>query len=140
MNEQTVTPPIPSDLEAVCQRIREKAESYEQYNFSQGRNDFLKAFFDLAQEYDSLEDFYRICVSVPLALVGVSSALYLCQGQDDHGLQLVCSSELGVLPEPKPAAYPIQMHEMPYELAGSYVIPIFSKQPKMGITYDPANS
>jgi signal transduction histidine kinase len=128
MNEQTVTPPIPPDLEALCQRIREKAESYEQYNFTQGRNDFLKAFFDLAQEYDSLDDFYRICVSVPLALLGVSSALYLCKGKE-HRLQMVCSSELGVLPEPQPAAYPIQMHEMPYELAGSYVIPIFSKQP-----------
>ena len=67
MTEQAASPVIPADLEIVCRRIREKAESYEQYNFSQGRNDFLKAFFDLAQEYDSLEDFYRICVSVPLA-------------------------------------------------------------------------
>ena len=128
MNEQTNSPVIPSDLEMVCQRIREKAESYEQYNFSKGRNDFLKAFFDLAQEYDSLDDFYRICVSVPLALVGVASALYLCLGQE-RGLQLVCSSEQGVLPEPIPAAYPVQMQETPYELGGSYVIPIFSKQP-----------
>jgi len=127
MSVQPENPPIPADLQAVCQRIREKAESYEQYNFSQGRNDFLKAFFDLAQEYDSLDDFYRICVSVPLALVGVSSALYLCQGKD-RGLQLVCSSEQGVLAEPTPAGYPIQLHETPYELAGSYVFPIFSKQ------------
>ncbi len=128
MNEQTAIPPIPLDLEAVCLRIREKAESYEQYNFSKGRDDFLKAFFDLAQEYDSLDDFYRICVSVPLALVGVASALYLCHGQD-QGLQLVCSSEQGVLPEPDIAGYPIQMREEPYELEGSYVIPIFSKHP-----------
>jgi len=128
MTEQSIAPSIPSDLEAVCRRIREKAENYERYNFSQGRNDFLKAFFDLAQEYDSLDDFYRICVSVPLALVGVASALYLCQGRDS-GLQLVCSSERGVLTEPEPARYPIQMHETPYELAGSYMIPIFSKHP-----------
>jgi len=127
MNEPSVNPSIPADLEAVCRRIREKADSYEKYNFSQGRNDFLKAFFDLAQEYDSLDDFYRICVSVPLALVGVESALYLCQGPD-KGLHLVCSSERGVLAEPEPAQYPIQMHEAPCELAGSYMIPIFSKQ------------
>ena len=62
MTEQNSTPAIPADLATLCRRIRDKAESYEQYNFSQGRNDFLKAFFDLAQEYDSLEDFYRICV------------------------------------------------------------------------------
>ena len=99
MSEPIASPPIPEDLEAVCLRIREKAESYEKYNFSRGRNDFLKAFFDLAQEYDSLDDFYRICVSVPLALVNVASALYLCQGAQG-GLQLVCSSERGVLAEP----------------------------------------
>ena len=62
MTEQGNSPEIPPDLVLLCRRIRDKAESYEQYNFSQGRNDFLKAFFDLAQEYDSLEDFYRICV------------------------------------------------------------------------------
>jgi signal transduction histidine kinase len=128
MTEQAAAPVIPADLEIVCRRIREKAESYEQYNFSQGRNDFLKAFFDLAQEYDSLEDFYRICVSVPLALVGVASAVYLCQGEE-NGLQLVCSSERGVLAHPEPAAYPIQMQETAYELAGSYIAPIFSKNP-----------
>ncbi|WP_310600945.1 HAMP domain-containing sensor histidine kinase [Desulfobulbus sp.] len=121
-------PCIPPDLEAVCLRVREKAESYEQYNFSRGRNDFLKAFFDLAQEYDSLDDFYRICVSVPLALVGVASSLYLCE-DCEHGLQLVCSSEEGVLSEPRRADYPVQMQETPYDLGGSYVIPIFSKQP-----------
>ncbi len=126
MTEPTANPAIPSDLEAVCRRIREKAESYEKYNFSRGRNDFLKAFFDLAQEYDNLDDFYRICVSVPLALVGVASALYLCQGKEG-GLQLVCSSERGVLGEPEPACFPVQVHETPYEQDGSYVIPIFSK-------------
>ena len=126
MTELIANPSIPSDLEAVCRRIREKAESYEKYNFSRGRNDFLKAFFDLSQEYDSLDDFYRICVSVPLALVGVASSLYLCQGKDG-GLHLVCSSERGVLSEPEPASFPVQVHEAPYEQAGSYVIPIFSK-------------
>lgn len=126
MTEPQASPAIPADLEEVCHRIREKAESYEKYNFSKGRNDFLKAFFDLAQEYDSLDDFYRICVSVPLALVGVASALYLCQGKD-RGLCLVCSSERGVLVEPEPARYPIQIDEAPYEQNGSYVIPIFSK-------------
>lgn len=133
MTEHPNTIPIPPDLEIVCRRIREKAESYEQHNFSQGRNDFLKAFFDLAQEYDSLDDFYRICVSVPLALVGVSSSLYLCQGEA-NGLQLVCSSERGVLPHPEPARRLIRMQEEPYELDGSYMVPIFSKYPSYSRT------
>jgi len=128
MNSQPTKAPIPPDLEAVCQRVWEKAKSYEQYNFSRGRNDFLKAFFDLSQEYDSLDDFYRICVSVPLALAGVTSGLYLCENRE-RGLQLVCSSEDGVLSEPRPAGYPVQMQETPYDLGESYIVPIFSKQP-----------
>jgi len=127
MNESLENNTIPADLNDVCRRIREKADSYEKYNFSQGRNDFLKAFFDLAQEYDTLDDFYRICVSVPLALVGVASSLYLCQGND--GLHLVCSSERGVLEKPEPARFPIQIHETPYEMSGAYMVPIFSKHP-----------
>jgi signal transduction histidine kinase len=127
MSEPVSLPAVPTDLEPVCRRILEKTESYGQYNFSQVRNDFLKTFFDLAQEFDSLDDFYRICVSVPLALDGVASALYLCQGQEG-GLQLVCSSERGVLPEPESPPYLIQVHEKPYEVGGAYIIPIFSKQ------------
>lgn len=127
MSEPISLPAVPRDLESVCRRILEKTESYGQYNFSQVRNDFLKTFFDLAQEFDSLDDFYRICVSVPLALDGVASALYLCQGQEG-GLQLVCSSERGVLPQPESPPQPIQIHEEPYEVGGAYIIPIFSKQ------------
>ena len=128
MNEQSKKNVIPLDLQQVCERVHDKTESYTQYNFAQYHNDFLKAFFDLAQEYDSLEDFYRVCISVPYAMLGVSSALYLCKGKDE-GLFLVCSSGRGVLKEPEPAAYPVEMHDTPYERAGSYVIPIYSKQP-----------
>lgn len=119
---------IPADLRPVCRRVEEKSVSYKKYNFSQYHNDFLKAFFDLAQEYDTLEDFYRVCVSVPYAMLGMENALYLCQ-KEEKGLCLVCSSERGVLTTPEPAAYPVQMHEGPYEMADSYIIPIFSKQP-----------
>lgn len=119
---------IPRDLQQVCERVHQKTESYKKYNFSQYHNDFLKAFFDLAQEYDSLDDFYRVCVSVPFAMLGLSSALYLCHGEEE-GLSLVCSSKRGVLREPEPAVYPVRMHDAPYEIAGSYVIPIFSKHP-----------
>ena len=135
MSDQQCDLPIPSDLEAICQRVQEKAETYEQYNFTRGRNDFLKAFFDLSQEYDSLDDFYRVCVSVPLTMVCIASRLYLRENRES-GLQLVCSSEEGVLNEPRPAAYPVQMQETPYELGGSYVVPIFSKQPFSNKTAD----
>ena len=70
------TPSIPADLDAIVQRIHEKMANYERYNFSADHNDFLKAFFDLSQEYDQMEDFYRICVAVPLTVAAIPCDLY----------------------------------------------------------------
>ncbi len=120
---------IPADLGDVCRRVREKISSYHEYTSSLAHNNFLKAFFDLTQEYDTLDDFYRICVSVPYEMTGMHNALYLCR-ENDEGLFQVCSSKQGVCKNPIPAAYPVQMHQVPYELAGSYIVPVYSKQPK----------
>ncbi len=120
----------PPDLEPICRRVREKSKSYDRYNFSSKYNDFLKAFFDLAQEFDSLEDFYRICVAVPLEITGIASRLYLCQGEH-HCLELVCDSDRGVLGTPEPAPEHIFLEHAPYEATDSYVLPIYSKQPVM---------
>lgn len=119
-------PAIPDDFNAIVRRIHDKVESYERYNFSQGRNDFLKAFFDLAQEFDLLEDFYRICVAVPLTMAGIACDLYICREQDSS-LELVCSCDRGVLQEPEPAGYPVHTAESAYIEAGCFVVPVFSR-------------
>jgi len=116
------------DLKKICQRVREKNASYEQYNFSSHYNDFLKAFFDLAQEYDSLEDFYRICVAVPFEMIGLASALYLHDEKED-GLYLVCDSVQGVYPKKQPAPENIVLTREPYETGNCYLVPIYSKVP-----------
>jgi len=121
--------PRPTDLAAICHRVREKSESYEKYNFSSKFNDFLKAFFDLAQEFDSLEDFYRICVAVPLEMTDQASALYL-KKKDDDSLWLACDSEHGIPAEPVAADDSIRLRDYPYETGRMYVIPICSKQPQ----------
>ncbi len=121
--------PRPKDLAVICHRVREKSESYEQYNFSSKFNEFLKAFFDLAQEFDSLEDFYRICVAVPLEMTDLASALYL-QKKDEKVLWLACDSEQGVPAEPVAADPSIILQDCPYETGNRYVIPICSKQPE----------
>lgn len=120
--------PRPADLALICHRVREKSESYDQYNFSRKLNDFLKAFFDLAQEFDSLEDFYRICVAVPLEMLEMSSSLYLTRDNEEELLH-VCDSRQGVLAPPIHAKEPVRLQEYPYETESSYVIPICSKQP-----------
>ncbi len=116
------------DLQTICRRVREKTASYDRYNFSAHFNDFLKAFFDLAQEYDSLEDFYRICVAVPLEMTGLASALYLWD-EKKEGLFLVCDSRHGVYSVPPPAADKVVLSREPYENGDCYLVPIYSKAP-----------
>jgi len=114
------------DLEKVCQRVREKSISYDKYNFSSRYNDFLKAFFDLCQEYDSLDDFWRICITVPLEMTGVACALYLYE-ENKEELQLVCDSGRGVLSHPEPALPHVRLQSKSYEIENSYIVPIYSK-------------
>ncbi len=116
------------DLENICQRVREKSASYDQYNFSSHFDDLLKAFFDLAQEYDSLEDFYRICVAVPLEMTGLASALYL-HDEKSGALCLVCDSNKGVYSEQQTAPEGVVLSREPYETGDCYLVPIYSKAP-----------
>ncbi len=122
--------PRHQDIASVCQRVREKSASYDWYNFSDQHNDFLKAFFDLAQEYDTLENFYRVCVAVPLEMMELESSLYLRAGKNNE-LQLVCDSGSGLHNEQNPApAGPLpRVAAEPYELGDRYVLPVYSKPP-----------
>ncbi len=117
---------IPPDFDAITRRIRKKAKSFEDYNFSRRHNDLLKAFFDLAQEFDLLEDFYRICVAVPLIMAGVACDLSV-RRDGDGVLELVCSWKQGLLPQPAPAAYPTRLAESAYVENGCFVVPVFSR-------------
>ncbi|MDH3329434.1 MAG: HAMP domain-containing histidine kinase [Desulfobulbaceae bacterium] len=123
MSENTNVCP---DLQEICHRVKEKSVSYDQYNFSSRYNDFLKAFFDLCQEYDSLDDFCRICVAVPLEMTGFNCSLYLYQEKFEE-LRLVCDSDRGILAKPEPAAPEIYLLNTPYETNRSYIVPIYSR-------------
>lgn len=123
------------DLEQICQRVREKSASYDRYNFSSKYNDFLKAFFDLCQEYDSLDDFNRICIAVPLEMTGLPCALYLVDDKKKN-LLLVSDSEQGVLPAPASPPSFIRLQNEPYEVENSYIVPIYSRT----IFHDPVDS
>lgn len=114
------------DLQQICNRVREKSVSYDRYDFSSRYNDFLKAFFDLCQEYDSLADFNRICVAVPLEMTGLSSSLYLVDDKKKQ-LQLVCDSERGVLVSPEIPSPEIRLQSESYETESSYIVPIYSR-------------
>lgn len=98
-------------LERVLERVREKERSYRRYDFSEAQNAVLRAFFDLAQEYESMDDFYRVCVAVPEVFLGMPARLYLLN-QRRNELNLVCDSEKGSIspPEPAPPGLKIACH------------------------------
>jgi hypothetical protein len=112
------------DLLHIQKRVREKLEDHTRYNFTQLQNNLLKSFFDLVQEYDRLDDFYRICVVVLLESMQVESKLYLLN-QEEKRLQLVCTSQLGITRQPVPVPTGIYITDQPYKTDNSYVVPIY---------------
>jgi len=118
------TPPH-SDLTEIRARVQQKRLDYVNYNFSAKKNDILKTFFDLSQEFDSLADFYRICVTVTMESFGVGSRLYLLN--PDKSLALVCDTEHGIFTPPAPCPEHIVFTNTPYETEEAYVVPILGR-------------
>jgi signal transduction histidine kinase len=113
---------IPGDLEKIADRVKEKRQIFLEYNFGTLKDDALKTFFDLAQEYETLENFYRVSVSVIKEFFALDSRLYLiCQ---EDSLELVCDSVQGCYPPKTPAPSQIQLASQAYGVDQSWVIPI----------------
>lgn len=126
------------DLVAIRKRVKQKRYDYIRYDFSRKKNDILKTFFDLSQEFDSLPDLYRICVAIPLESFEVESRLYLFS--DVHnGLELICSSENGIYESPPPCPDYVVMADEAYESEQSYMVPIFSKTMQLEHVRDTAS-
>jgi hypothetical protein len=82
------------DLTYIFSRIEDKKRDYAQYDFSNQQDNALKTFFDLAQEFESLEDLYRVCVAVPKTHFGLDTNMYLVDNKREV-LVLVCTSKEG---------------------------------------------
>ncbi|MBI5558653.1 MAG: HAMP domain-containing histidine kinase [Deltaproteobacteria bacterium] len=113
-------------LEEIHRRIAQKRVDYGRYNFSQLQNDILKTFFDLAQEYGSLEDFYRISVVVLKEFMGVEARLYLIN-ESSNALEFVCDSSTGLQAEGVAAPSYMILSAKMYTVEGAVVVPIVSK-------------
>jgi signal transduction histidine kinase len=111
-----------ADLEKIATRVREKRQAFKQYNFSFLEDDALKTFFDLAQEYETLENFFRVVVSVIKEFFNLESRLYLLATEDR--LEVVCDSLQGLYQERPPAPSGIHLENRPYGRDNSWLIPI----------------
>jgi len=88
------------ELVHILARVEEKKRDYAQYDFSRRQDDALKTFFDLAQEFERLEDLYCICVAVLKSHFGLDANLYVVDTKRE-ALVLVCTSNEGYLGEPE---------------------------------------
>jgi hypothetical protein len=113
---------IPADLAKISARVQEKWRIFREYNFGTLKDDALKTFYDLAQEYETLENFYRAAVSVIKEFFDLDCRLYLiCQ--EGH-LELVCDSLQGLYPPKTPALPHVQLASQAYGAENSWIIPI----------------
>lgn len=122
------------DLGQVRARIRQARKEYgqcrpDQSPHGQSWQGLLRTFSDLAQEYQTLEDFYRLCVALPPEFLGLESRLFL-RGEDAT-LELVCDSGRGLVLDGQPASAPLASTPGPCRPEGSYLFPIRHRQPRL---------
>jgi signal transduction histidine kinase len=115
------------NLTRIFSRVEDKKLDYARYNFSTEQDSVLKTFFDLAQEFDSLEDLYRVCVAVPKAHFQLDTNLYVSDTRRQE-LVLVCTSTKGYLgsPDKLPPAV-IKSAKEAFIENESFFTPIFGK-------------
>lgn len=107
----------------IRERVREKKESYRRYNFEHLQEEAFATFFDLAQEYTSLESLYEICVAVPKEFFSLESRLYVIEPRSSR-LRLVCSSAEGLNPPEDERTSTIRPADQFYDTEESRVFPI----------------
>jgi signal transduction histidine kinase len=107
----------------IYQRVREKKEDYRRYNFERLQEEAFATFFDLAQEYASVDALYQICVAVPRVFFEVESRLYIVNPKKFQ-LEIVCSSEDGLVDDGEKSEVSIQISEEPYETDHSWAFAI----------------
>lgn len=113
---------ISADMELVGKRVREKKEDFTRYEFSETQSNALKTFFDLAQEYETLQNLYRACVIVPKEYFNLECKLYLIGPAND--LVLVCASTKDVDLEESDKNPSVRVENQAYQVDNSYVLPI----------------
>ncbi len=113
---------IPMDLAEVAARVKEKRQIFKEYNFGPLKDDALKTFYDLAQEYETIENFYRVAVTVIKEFFDLDSRL--CLVCVDGRLELTCGSRRGLYPDKTDPPAHIRLASQAYTEAGSLIIPI----------------
>lgn len=86
-----------TSMEHVLDRIEQKKHDHREYAFSDIERTALTTFYDLAQEFESIDDFYCLCVAVPCGFFGLDARLYLVDPRSEE-MVLVGQSEAVLTP------------------------------------------
>ena len=103
--------------------MREKKAAYRQYNLERWQEEAFATFFDLAQEYISVESLWQIGVAVIKEFLGIESRLHTVNAKTAR-LEMVCSSEEGLIPPENRAPSSLSLQGEPYTADESLVFPL----------------
>jgi signal transduction histidine kinase len=115
------------ELHQALELIERKEQDYTAYKFRTKETMAIFAFFDLAQEFVTLNNLYRIAVAVIHFFFDYESCIYTIR-PEDRALMLQCCTVEGLLDPPKPARADVVIHDSPYRAGSSFLFPIIGKQ------------
>ena len=114
----------PKEVEyCIAQRVREKKESYTRYGFERSQEEAFATFFDLAQEFTTIESLYQICAAVPKEFFDLDSRIYVVEPKKSQ-LELVCTSRRGLIEPNERNNHKAVLVDSPVEAEDSWFFPI----------------
>ena len=116
-----------NDLDQAFELLKKKEQDYIAYRFRTKESMAIFAFFDLAQEFATLNNLYRIAVAVINFFFNYESCIYTIRPEDQALLLHCCTSE-GLLDPPKPGRAGVVIHHSPYRAGSSFIFPIIGKR------------
>ncbi len=119
--------PLGNDLDQAFDLLKKKERDYTAYRFKAKETMAIFAFFDLAQEFATLNNLYRIACAVVKAFFDYESSIYTISPQDG-ALMLQCCTTKGLLDPPVPARADVVTHDRPYRSGSSFFFPIVGKK------------
>jgi signal transduction histidine kinase len=99
-------------FEDILKRIENKKNDYQRYNFTQIENIACMTFFDLAQEFDDVEDCHNLCVAIVKSFFNLDARLYLMDTKANTLLLTATTNQGEQLHTPPPAE--VKYSEIPY--------------------------
>lgn len=115
-------------FEEILERIESKKNDYQHYGFEQSEYNAIMTFFDLAQEFDDIDDFYTLCVAIPKKFLNLDANLYL-KNPKANTMELVTTTDDLEYESKLLFSEEVGPHEYPYYTnKKSLVFPICGKK------------